>query len=176
MNKSKVWQLLAICIASIATPVLVNAQQPPQTVAPPPPELQKLDEGEAPAVTIRKPGEGPADITEKREQGRVTEVKVNSGGSTYSVKPQSQAGTLGPNDGPVRGAQWQIKEFDLGQKPRKEGEAAQTNGDPGLPPPTIPASQNYHLQRPASSHAANARNQHRLAAHLPHIYSDIVLT
>ncbi len=136
-NKSKIWQLLAICIASIATPLLVHAQQPPKTIAPPPPELQKLDEGEAPAVTVRKPGEAPAEITEKRDQGRVTEVKVNSAGSTYYVKPQSQAGTLGPNDGPVRGAQWQIKEFDLGQKPRKEGEAAQTNGDPGLPPPTI---------------------------------------
>ena len=124
MNNSKVWPLLAIYIASIATPLLMNAQQPTKTIAPPP-ELQKRDEGEAPEVTIRKSGEGPADITEKREQGRVTEVKVNSAGSTYYMKPQSQDGLLGSNDGPVRGAQWQIKEFDLGQKPRKESEAVQ---------------------------------------------------
>ncbi|WP_211460794.1 DUF2782 domain-containing protein [Collimonas silvisoli] len=141
MNKSKVWQLLAVCIASLATPLLVNAQQsaqqPAKNAAPPPPELQKLEEGEAPAVTIRKPGVGPAEITQKREQGKVTEVKVTSGGSTYYVKPQSQAGALQPSDSPVRGAQWQVKEFDLGQKAHKPGEAVQTDGDAGLPPPTV---------------------------------------
>jgi hypothetical protein len=142
MNKSKAWQLLAVCIASLATPLLVNAQQAAKTAAPPPPELQKLEEGEAPAVSVRKPGERPADMTQKREQGKVTEVKVTSGGSTYYVKPQSQAGTLQPGDGPVRGAQWQIKEFDLGKKARKEGEAVQADGDAGLPPPTVAPSKN----------------------------------
>jgi hypothetical protein len=145
MNKSKVWQLLTVCIASLATPMLVSAQQapqPPKTVAPPPPELQKLEEGEAPAVTVRKPGETPGDITQKTEQGRVTEIKVNSGGSTYYVKPQSTAGTLQPGDGPVRGAQWQIKEFDMDHKQRKEGEAAQADADAGLPPPAAATPKN----------------------------------
>jgi len=141
MNKSKVWQLLAAGIAVLATPLLVNAQQasqfPAKNAAPPPPELQKLEEGEAPAVTIRKPGEGSGEITQKREQGRVTEVKVNSGGSTYYVKPASQAGTLQPGESLPRGAQWQIKEFDLGQKAHKPGEAVQTDSDAGLPPPTV---------------------------------------
>ncbi len=59
MNNSKVWPLLPICIASIATPLLMNAQQLTKTIAPTP-ELQK------------------------REQGRVTEVKVNNAGSIYS--------------------------------------------------------------------------------------------
>ncbi len=125
MNNPKVWPLLAICIASIATPLLLNAQQLTKTIAPPP-EPQKYDQGEAPGVTIHKPGEGPADITEKHEQGRVTEVKVNSARSTYYMKSQPQAGLLESNDGSVRGAQWQIKKFDLGQKPYNEGEAAQS--------------------------------------------------
>lgn len=145
MNKSKVWQLLTVCIASLATPLLVAAQQtsqPSKSIAPPPPELQKLEEGEAPSVTVRKPGEAPGDITQKTEQGRVTEVKVNSGGSTYYVKPQSTAGTLQPGDGPVRGAQWQIKEFDMGHKQRKEGEAAQADTDAGLAPPAIATPKN----------------------------------
>lgn len=149
MKKSKFWQLLAVCIASLATPLLANAQQaaqqtsqqPAKTVAPPP-ELQKLEEGEAPAVTIRKPGEGPNDITQKSEQGRVTEVKVKSGSSTYYVKPQSTAGTLQPGDGPVRGAQWQVKEFDMGHRQRKEGEAALPDSDAGLPPPTMATPKN----------------------------------
>ncbi|AMO93695.1 hypothetical protein CFter6_0977 [Collimonas fungivorans] len=145
MNKSQVWQLLAAGIVSLATPLLVNAQQAPQpsrNAAPPPPELQKLEEGEAPAVTIRKPGDEPAGISQKREQGRVTEVKVESGGSTYYVKPGSQAGTLQPGDSIPRGAQWQIKEFDLGQKARKPGEAVQSDSDAGLPPPTVEPSKN----------------------------------
>lgn len=144
MNKSKAWQLLAVGLASIATPLLGHAQQPARTVAPPPPELQKLEEGETPAVTIRKQGGGANEITEKREQGRVTEIQVKSGGSTYYLKPQEGGaevpGTLPTT--PVRGAQWRIKEFDLGQKHRKEGEAMQTDSDAGLPPPTIQAPKN----------------------------------
>ena len=59
--------------------------------APPPPRLERLEEGDAPAVTI--PGGGPAEksITEKREQGRVTEVEVRTGRSTYVVKPINPA-------------------------------------------------------------------------------------
>lgn len=145
MNKSKVWPLLAICLASLATPLLASAQQatpPAKTIAPPPPELQKLEEGEAPSVTIRKPGEDNGDITQTRQQGRVDEVKVKSGSSTYYVKTPSQAGTLGPTDAPPRGAQWQIKEFDLGQKIRKPGEAVQSDSDAGLPPPAIAEPKN----------------------------------
>jgi hypothetical protein len=145
MNKSKVWPLLAICLASLATPLLASAQQatpPAKTTAPPPPELQKLEEGEAPPVTVRKPGEDNGNITQTRRQGRVDEVKVTSGGSTYYVKTPSQAGTLGPTDAPPRGAQWQVKEFDLGQKAHKPGEAVQSDSDAGLPPPALPATKN----------------------------------
>lgn len=145
MNKSKVWHLLTVCLASFAMPILVSAQQAPlpaKTAAPPPPELQKLEEGEAPAVTIRKQGEGNNNITETRQQGRVTEAKVKSGGSTYYVKPPSQAGTLQPGESLPRGAEWRIKEFDLGQKVRKPGQAVQSDNDAGLPPPAATPQKN----------------------------------
>src|SRR5438876_884154 len=130
MNNSKVWQLATVCIAFLATPLLTQAQQAPRASAPPPPELQHLEEGEAPSITIRKPEGGQGNITEKREQGRVTEIKVQKGGSTYYLKPQQVVGTSVPGDtpsSPARGAQWQVKEFDLGQKQRKEGVDEQTN-------------------------------------------------
>ncbi|MFC5476238.1 DUF2782 domain-containing protein [Paraherbaspirillum soli] len=141
MNKSKVWQLIAAGLASIATPLLVHAQPAAGNAAPPPPELEKLEEGVAPATTPRKPGEAKPKITEKREQGRVTEVKVETGGSTYYLKPQ-QVGNSVPGDtpsAPARGAQWQIKEFDLGRKLHKPGEEIPTEGTAPAPPTVTPA-------------------------------------
>ncbi|MET0963309.1 MAG: hypothetical protein ABWY05_10940 [Noviherbaspirillum sp.] len=93
------------------------AQQPLQRAdVPPPPELERLEEGEAPAVTI--PGGGPAEksITQKREQGRVTEVEVRTGRSTYVVKPLTPSGSALPGDTQAntnRAPQFKVKEFDL---------------------------------------------------------------
>jgi hypothetical protein len=102
-------------IFAVSLPAL--AQQPLQRAdVPPPPRLERLEEGEAPAVTI--PGGGPAEksITEKREQGRVTEVEVKTGRSTYVVKPLSPSGSALPGDTQAntnRAAQFKVKEFDL---------------------------------------------------------------
>lgn len=104
-----------------------------------PPQLEKLEEGQAPAVTIR--GSKPqTQITEKREQGKVTSVKVTTGGSTYYLKPNEPAGSALPGDGQsdtTRGAQWKVMEFDLGRHPdaQQTGQAADT-----VPPPAVPPS------------------------------------
>ncbi len=121
MNHTQVWSkaaLLAILAAGSLS--LAQAQQAaPAGVAPPPPELQTLDEGEPPAVTIKKPGDGEASgnsITERRDHGQTKEIKVKSGPSTYYLKP-TQVGNSVPGDaqsGPPANAQWVIKEFDLG--------------------------------------------------------------
>lgn len=91
--------------------------------APPPPRLEKLEEVDAPGVTITQPGEVQKkdSITEKREQGQVTEVKVESSGSTYYLRPRN-VGSSQPGDaqsGPPTNAQWSIKEFDWGGKKKK---------------------------------------------------------
>jgi hypothetical protein len=99
-------------------PLLVGAQQPPV--------LEKLEEGEPPAITIRKP-DTEKQITEKRQQGKVTEVKVKSGKSTYYLKPADPAGRALRGDGQsdeIRAAQWPVLEFDMGVKKKKAAEEA----------------------------------------------------
>lgn len=116
-----------------------HAQQPRERAdAPPPPRLERLEEGEAPAVTI--PGGGPSEksITEKREQGRVTEVEVRTGRSTYVVKPLNPAGSALPGDAQSstnRAPQFKVKEFDL-QRPEdlKPQPQVQPAAAPAAPP------------------------------------------
>lgn len=118
MRSSKAWITAASAFAACVTPLLVGAQQPPV--------LEKLEEGEPPAITIRKP-ESEKQITEKRQQGKVTEVKVKSGNSTYYLKPADPAGSAMRGDGQsdeMRAAQWPVLEFDMGAKKKKETEAA----------------------------------------------------
>ena len=113
--------------------------------APPPPRLEKLEEGEAPAVTI--PNRPPERlIQEEREDGRITSTRVHTGGSTYYVTPNTPVGSALPGDGQStsnRPAQWRILEFNT--RPRKDGERdpaadpARTAA-PAPPAPPGPAS------------------------------------
>ena len=155
MNNIKVWPvatfaaLLIAAVGAITTPSVL-AQQPadaprPASLAPPPPELQNLDEGQKPDITIEKNEKAPeGTITQQRQQGVVTDIKVNSGGSTYHIVPRT-AGTSLPGDtpgAPANGARWVIKEFDWGQKKEKlpapgQEQAVDTKTAPM--PPTTPA-------------------------------------
>lgn len=127
------------CVAAYATSLAIA--QTADKEAPPPPQMQKLEEGEEPAITIRKP-ETKSQITEKRAPGgKVTEMKVTRGKNAYYLKPNDQVGSVAPGDTqstPNRGAQWEVKEFDLGRKGKKEKaeEAAQNNpASPAANPP-----------------------------------------
>ena len=127
-------------IAAAALPLSALAQQsndngPPQR----PPQLQPLEEGEEPAVTIRPP-DTKGRISEKRAPGgKVTEIKVTSGGSTYYLKPDVAAGSTLPGDmqsSGLRAAQWEVLEFDLSRsKEAKEVDAVQPDAAPVPPPP-----------------------------------------
>lgn len=113
MRLSSAWITIGSGLAACAIPLLVSAQQPPV--------LEKLDEGEPPAITIRKP-DTEKQITEQRQQGKVTEVKVKSGNSTYYLKPVDPAGSALRDDGEsndIRAAQWPVLEFDMGAKKKK---------------------------------------------------------
>ena len=81
----------------------------------------------------------PTTITEKREQGRVTEIKVNSSGSAYTLKPNSPAGSSQPGDmtsGNNRGPQWTLFEFDLGSNKTQPKVPDTTDNVPApVPPP-----------------------------------------
>jgi len=142
MRTFKVWPIITVCVAAYAHPLLVSAQ-PPEGNAPPPPTMENLEEGEAPAITIRKP-EQQNRITEKRGHGgKVTEVKVTSGKSTYYLKPNDPAGSGMPNDvqnGTNRAAQWEVLNFDL--SPAKEAMDEQEEADVAATPepPVVPVS------------------------------------
>ena len=121
----------ALAALAAALPLLAAAQQTP----PPPPQLEKLEEGEAPTITIRKDDGQRSKITEKKEPGgRVTEVKVQSGKSTYYLKPNEQLGNAQPGDAQsniTRPAQWKVLEFDLGTV----RETPEPTGAPAEAPP-----------------------------------------
>ena len=132
--------LLTAFSLMFAASLPASAQQPRgRADAPPPPQLEKLEEGEAPAVTIPGGGQPERSITEKREQGRVTEVEVRTGRSTYVVKPLNPAGSALPGDTQAntnRAAQFRVKEFDLSKpedlKPQAQPQVPQA---PAAPPP-----------------------------------------
>ena len=135
MNLSQVWPKAAL-LAALAAASLAPAwaqQSAPTNVAPPPPELQNLEEGAPPAVTIKKQGDEPSSgnsVTERRDHGNTTEIKVHSGPSTYYLKPQQQVGTALPGDaqsGPPTPAQWVIKEFDWGGSKAPKDPAANSD-------------------------------------------------
>lgn len=124
---------LAICVASS----WVQAQ--PATDVPPP-QLEPLEEGEAPAVTIRS-GKEANQITESRDKdGKVREVKVTSGGSTYYLRPNEPAGSAMRGDGQSnvnRPAQWRVMEFPT---PQQQPELREEEQPVEAPPPPMPES------------------------------------
>ncbi len=133
MRPLKIWPAAAY-FAALAMPLFANAQQPSEI----PPKLEKLEEGEAPAITIRKP-DSEQKITEKRQKGgKVTEIKVQRGKSTYYLRPNDAVGSVLPGDAQSssRPPQWKIKEFDLGgEQQAKKAVATQTPPPPAASEP-----------------------------------------
>jgi hypothetical protein len=130
MRTFQVWHIVAAHVAVYAISVPAGAQQPSPNV--PPPQLELLEEGEEPTITIQQSGPRQQ-ISEKRAPGgRITEIKVTSGNSTYYLKPDDPAG--GPGNS-VRTAQWEILRFDL-RTPNETVEAAASTPLPPPPPPS----------------------------------------
>lgn len=111
---------LAGFIASLCLSTQVIAQTSASSVktdAPPPPRIEKLEEG--PSVKPEKnPSFGKQEnkkITEKRNNaGKVTEVEVKTGNTSYTLKADPEVGNAPA--GTVQGqgnrpAQWKILEF-----------------------------------------------------------------
>jgi hypothetical protein len=108
-----------------------------------PPKLERIEEGSDTPVTVTPPKSANRKITEKKEGGRVTEVKVQSGGSTYYMKPNVPAGNAQPGDGQssaIRAPTWKVLEFDLGKKTPKDKDEDPADTKPAAPPPPAPAA------------------------------------
>ncbi len=124
--------ILPLLLLSLLATGPVRAQM--QNTAPP--KLEQIDEGSDTPITVTAKPTGRS-ITEKREQGRVTEVKVQSGKSSYTLKPNTPAGNALPGDmtgSANRGPQWQVMEFDLGKKKTKAHDDDATDTTPEPPP------------------------------------------
>jgi hypothetical protein len=120
MQTSKVLVILSLSAAAMLAPFLARAQQP-QAQSDTPQKLEKLEEGEPPSIKVGRP-EDKRKITEKRDETGVREVKVQTGTSTYYVKPNQQVGNALPGDAQSlhnHGAEWKVMEFDLGSKGKK---------------------------------------------------------
>jgi hypothetical protein len=129
---------LTLCL--LAHGGIAAAQQQPPSEAPP--KLERIEPGsDVPATTVQP--RGRTRITEKKQGGVVTEVEVQSGKSTYTMKPNRPAGNAQPGDAQsslIRPPEWKVMEFDLTGKKRKSAaaiadEAAAAAADVPPPPP-----------------------------------------
>ena len=137
LRTSTMWKLLSLCL--LAPGAAAVAQQQP---APAPAKLEVLED--APNTKDGRIGAAPpppkaeaARITEKKEGGRVTEVKVKSGPSEYTMKPNVPAGNAQPGDAQsnaIRSPQWTVLEFDLNKRKKRPAPTVDA------PPPDAAAS------------------------------------
>jgi len=131
MHTSKAWHIVSLSAAALLTPLWACAQQQQQPQQPPaksdapgakseasPKKLEKLEEGEPPSIKVGKP-EDKHKITETRDESGVKEVKVQTGTTTYYVRPEQQIGNSMPGDVQSQhnhGVEFKVLEFDLGSK------------------------------------------------------------
>ncbi len=133
MRTSTYWKVLVLSL--LAQAASVGAQAP----SPAPPQLEKIEGLSNTPSTVTTTPDNANKITETKVQGRVTEVQVKSGKSTYYLKPNTPAGSALPGDGlgsANRGPQWKVMEFDLGKKKKTQSEQDAAGHVP--PPPQLP--------------------------------------
>lgn len=136
--RSKLLTIAAVA-ACMLSPFAV-AQEPAKKTTQPS-KMEKLEDGEQPTITIPAKPDSERKITQKKQQGKVTEVKVKSGKSTYYLKPNDPAGSALRGDAQsneIRGAQWEVKQFDLGRK--KEVKTSEASDKAPVLPPAAPSS------------------------------------
>ncbi len=123
------------CTAASALALLVSAhvaaQEPAKADVPPPPKLEKLEEGDGPAITIRQPA-SKNEVTEKRLPGNeLKEIKVKSGPSTYTLRPRRGTGNTPADD--VVLPEWTIHEFGKTPKEADKAEPQRLEPKPSAP-------------------------------------------
>jgi len=128
------WPALVLTLCAHAALAQQGQQKPPSDA---PPQLEKIEEIGDDSITVTAKPAPERQITEKRDNGgRVTEVKVKSGPSTYTVRPANPTGTALPGDAvgsANRGPMWTVLEFD--SKKKKKAAEDEGSSDTDAPPP-----------------------------------------
>lgn len=133
-----VFTSLTVCLLAHAG--LAMAQQKPSEA---PPKLEIIEQGSDTPITVTPPKTPGTKITEKKEGGRVTEVKVKSGKSNYTMKPNVPPGNAQPGDATssaYRAPQWTVLEFDLNKKKKTDKENVPEPANAPPPPAAAPAA------------------------------------
>ncbi len=138
LRTSPLWKILSLCLVAHAGTVLAQttpAPAPAPAEAPPKLEIIEPDRRPRPTINATPKSAKGTKITEKKTGGRVTEVKVESGPSTYTMKPNTPAGNAQVGDvqsgNAIRPPQWTILEFGPGKKkPPVEGADATVDAPP----------------------------------------------
>ncbi len=133
------FRIIFICMALMVQPFALAqspANNPEQTD-----EMELVDEVEQPTITIRKP-DAKREITERREQGVVKEIKVQTGVSTYYLYPKKAlGGEFDDVTSKNQPAMWRIHEFDVTGQPQKSDEEMEGDFDYTSDAPAPPTSQ-----------------------------------
>lgn len=140
--------LFSLSTCFLASLTLTASAQ--EKTAPPPPKLEKLEEGPETDIKLIKPESNKLKTVERREGGKVTEVQVRTGKSSYTVKTNNAM--KGTREGDAnRAAQWKVMEFG-GKKESKQVESL-----PELPAgPHSTAKTGTTKVSPAASASASA--------------------
>ncbi|NLC24717.1 hypothetical protein NB640_06560 [Oxalobacter vibrioformis] len=133
------FRLFLFCAAFAAAPFVMAQDMEKGTQ--PAEELELIDEVEQPTITIRKP-DAAKEITERKEQGVVTEVKVQTGVSTYYLYPNKPlGGAFDDVTSKHRPAMWRVHEFDMtGQRTDQTGGEMEDEFDYTSDAPAPPTS------------------------------------
>lgn len=104
-----------------------------------PPRMEPLPDDDQSGNAIRRPDSTRSTTDSRDHSGTVTETRVQTGVTTYYVRPNTSPGNAQPGDGQSSGnraAQFKIGEFDLG---RHKGAADNAEPTPQvLPPAALP--------------------------------------
>lgn len=112
-----------------------------------PPKLEPVPDTDTP-ITVTPKSSRETTSTPRREGGIITEETVQSGGSTYTMKPAHPNSTVQPGERggvQMRGPQWTVMEFDIAKKQKQRSAdaaaAAENAADVPPPPPMPPATE-----------------------------------
>lgn len=138
--KNSLLSIAALLVTvQLAAPAI--AQAPAKIEVPPPPKMEKLEDGFPDKnLSVGKPEAKNKVFEKKNNAGKVTEVQVKSGKSNYTLKADPEVGNApkGTVQGNAnRAPQWTILEFG-GKKESKEIE--QPPVLPPAPAQAVPAS------------------------------------
>ena len=127
-----------LLLGMLACAGLVQAQQAQQAPSSAPPKLDRIEKDSATPITVTPQQRSGSGINEKRDGGRITEVEVSTGGSSYTMKaaaPGTVTQTGDASGSTLRPPQWKVMEFDLFKKKQKDGEEPDAGRASAPPPP-----------------------------------------